>query len=94
MLGKIAVHRIAFRCRTQMYPAGFFQGHAVPLLEKQDVRHDAGICIAQESVIRETDRSQKVCPVSYVLPHRFILLVHRAAGCDNSHYTAGTYKIQ
>ena len=94
MFSKIAVHQIAFRCRTQMYPAGFFQGHAVPLLEKQDVRHDAGIRVAQESVIRKTDRSQKVRPVRYVLPHGFILFVHRAAGCDNSHYSAGTYKIQ
>ena len=76
MVFKVAVDRIALFGLCQMDPFGFFKGHAVPLLEKEDVRHDAGICIAQKSVIGEADSAEQVGPVGEVLPDGFVLLVH------------------
>ncbi len=68
MIFKVAVDRIALVGLCEMDPFGFFQRHAVPFLEKEDVRRDTGIGVAHKSVIGEADRAEQVGPVGEILP--------------------------
>ena len=77
-----------------MNPVRLLQRHAVPFLEKENIRYNTGICVPQKGIIREPDCPQKVCPVGNISPHRFILLIHRSAGGHHGDDTAGTDEIQ
>ena len=75
--------------RGQLYPFRHVDAQAFALLQEQDVRHHAGVGVAQEGVVRQTDGSQQIRAGGNVPAHGVVLLVHGAAGGDDSHDAAG-----
>ena len=94
MVLKVAVDRISLFGFRQVHPVGFFHGHAVPFLKEEDVRHNTSVCIAHKGIVGQADGTEQISPVSKILPYRFVLLVHGAAGGDDSHYAAGTDQVE
>ena len=93
MLDEIVVDMIAFRGLAEIHPIGLLDGGALPLLEEQDVRHDAGAGVALEGISRQTYRANQVGAGGDILPHGVRLLVHRAAGGHDGHHAARTHQV-
>ena len=94
MLHKIRVGGMAVRCRPEVYPGRFLQGHAVPFLEKEDVCHYACVGVPHKGVIRETDCAQKVCAPGDIPADRLVLFVHCPTGRDHRDHAAGADQVK
>ena len=94
MLCKILVDGIALRCFTEIYPVSPLHRCTVTLLQEQNVSHHAGVGIALERIIRQTNRTYQIGTVGKVLTDRGILLVHRTTGRYHRYHTARTYKVK
>ena len=94
MLRKILVHGITLRCFTEIYPVSPFHRRTVTLLQKKNIRDHAGISIALERIVRQTNRTYQIGAVGKVLTDRGILLIHRTAGRYHRHHTARTHKVK
>ena len=77
-----------------MHPVRLLQCHPVTLLEKQNIRHHAGVGIAHKGVIRQADSAQQVGPRRQITADGIILLVHCAGGCDDCHHAARAHQIK
>ena len=77
----------------EVNPVGIHFDRAVTFLQKQNVRDDAGACIGKKGVVRKADGTEQFCPFCNVLAYCGVLLVHRPAGGDKSHNTAGAHLV-
>ena len=94
MLRKILVNGVAFRCFAKVYPVCPFHRRTVTLLQEQNIRNHAGISIALERIVRQTNCADQIGTVGKVLTDRGILLIHRTAGRYHRYHTARTHKVK
>ena len=94
MLRKILVDRISFRRFTEIHPVSPIHRRTVTLLQKKNIRDHAGVGIALERIIRQTNRTYQIGTVGKVLTDRGIFLVHRTTGRYHRYHTARTYKVK
>ncbi len=85
---KIPVYANSIYILSKSNPFRLFHGNALPLLEKQNVGTDFGSCIRLKSIVRKTDRTEKLCPLCKILPYFRRCFIHGSLGCDQgSHAT-------
>ena len=94
MLCKILVDGVAFRCFTEIYPVSPLHRCTVTLLQEQNVSNHAGIGIALERIVRQSNRTYQIGAVGKVLTDRGILLIHRTAGRYHRHHASRTHKVK
>ena len=94
MLRKILVDGVAFRCFAKVYPVCPLYCCTVTLLQEQNVSNHAGVGIALERIVRQTNRTDQISAVGKVLTDRGILLIHRTAGRYHRHHTTRTHKVK
>ena len=94
MLRKILVNGVAFRCFTKVYPVSPFHRCTVTLLQEQNVSNHAGVGIALERIVRQTNRTDQISAVGKVFTDRGILLIHRTAGRYHRYHSARTHKVK
>ena len=91
---EIDVDRVAVLVLHDAYPVGQLDGGFLPLLEKDDVRHDVRPGVGLEGVVGEPDGPQQIGALRQVLPHGGILAVHGVAAGDEGHDAAGAELVQ
>ena len=85
---KILVYGNPILILSKSNPFRLFHGNALPLLEKQNVGTDFSSCIRLKSIVRKTDRTEKLCPLCKILPYLRRCFIHGSLGCDQgSHAT-------
>ena len=94
MLRKIGIHGDAVCILGQMRPVRLKVHHAVPLLEKQNVRSDFRTCIGLKCSVGKPHRTKQVCPPGQVLSDFRACLVHGSLACDKSYHPSGPYFVQ
>ena len=94
MLCKILVDGVALRCFTEIHPVSPFHRRTVTLLQEQNIRNHAGVGIALERIVRQTNRADQISAVGKVLTDRGILLIHRTAGRYHRYHAARTHKVK
>ena len=94
MLRKILVDGVAIRRFAKVYPVCPLHRCTVTLLQEQNIRNHAGVGIALECIVRQTNRTDQISTVGKIFTDRGILLIHRTAGRYHCHHTARTHKIK
>ena len=94
MLRKILVDGVPLRCFAKVYPVCPLHRCTVTLLQEQNIRNHAGVGIALERIVRQTNRTDQIGAVSKVLTDRGILLIQCAAGSYHCHHAARTHKVK
>ena len=94
MLRKILVDGIPFRRFIEIYPVSPLHRCTVTLLQEQNVSNHAGVGIALERIVRQSNRTYQIGTVSKILTDRGILLIHRTAGSHHGYHTARTHKVK
>ena len=77
VIDKVAVHLDTVFIGIQVYPIRFNVNDTVTLLENENIGNDLGSCVALKSVVRQTDRSEKLRALCDILPHGRTFFIHR-----------------
>ena len=77
-----------------MHPVRLLQCHPVTLLEKQNIRHHAGVGVAHKGVVRQPDSAQQVGPRCQITADGIVLFVHCAGGCNDCHHAARAHQVK
>ncbi len=91
---EIDVDRVAVLVLHDAHPVGQSDGGFLPLLEKDNVRHDVRPGVGLEGVVGKPDGPQQVGALRQVLPGRAVLAVHGVAAGDEGHDAAGAQLVQ
>ena len=91
---EIDVDRVAVLVLHDAYPVGQGGVGFLPLLKKDDVRHNVRPGVGLEGVVGEPDGPQQIGALRQVLPHGGILAVHGVAAGDEGHDAAGAELVQ